>query len=91
MVAAFQFAGLAMVVLASISFALLLEWLSLWGLMKLMPARRSVVIVEPTREAHAAPMSVPLAAAMQVPLAGAMPQRVVPIHARRLRLRVAGR
>ncbi len=40
MEAAFQFAGLTMVVLASISFALLLEWLILWGLMKLMPATR---------------------------------------------------
>jgi hypothetical protein len=32
MAAAFQFAGLAMVVLVSITFALLLEWLSLWGI-----------------------------------------------------------
>ena len=54
MVAAFQFAGLAMVVLASISFSLLLEWFSLWGLMKLMPATRSVALAEPMREAHAA-------------------------------------
>jgi hypothetical protein len=38
MIAAVQFAELALVVVASISFALLLEWLSLWGLMKLMPA-----------------------------------------------------
>lgn len=91
MVAAFQFAGLTMVVLVSISFALLLEWLSLWGLMKLMPATRSVVFAERTPEAHAAPMSVPHAAAMQVPLAAAGPQRVVPIRARRLRLRAAGR
>jgi hypothetical protein len=83
MVAAFQFAGLAIMVLASISFALLLEWLSLWGLMKLMPGRRSVALAESTPEEHAA--------AMQVPLAAAMPQRVVPIHARRLRLRAAGR
>jgi len=83
MVAAFQFAGLAMVVLVSISFALLLEWLSLWGLMKLMPATRSVALAEPRLEARAAPMSVPLAATM--------PQGVVPIHARRLRLRAAGR
>jgi hypothetical protein len=91
MVVAFQFAGLAMVVLISISFALLLEWLSLWGLMKLMPATRSVALAEPRPEAHAAPMSVPLAAAVQVPLAAAMPQRLVPIDARRLRLRAAGR
>ena len=38
MKAAIEFAGLALVILASISFALLLEWLSLWGLMKLMPS-----------------------------------------------------
>jgi hypothetical protein len=75
MVAAFQFAGLGMVVLASISFALLLEWLSLWGLMKLMPATRPVSPAVP----------------MQVPLVATTPQRMVPIHARRLRLRPAGR
>jgi hypothetical protein len=57
----------------------------------LMPATRSVALAEPRLEARAAPMSVPLAAVMQVPLAAAMPQRVVPIHARRLRLRAAGR
>jgi hypothetical protein len=83
MAAAFQFAGLAIVVLVSITFALLLEWLSLWGLMKLMPATRSVSLAEATSEAHAA--------AMQVPLAATMPQGVVPIHARHLRLRAAGR
>jgi hypothetical protein len=71
MEAAFQFAGLAMVVLASISFALLLEWLSLWGLMKLMPAT------------HPAPLAALTPAAA--------PQRVVPIHARRLRVRAGGR
>jgi hypothetical protein len=52
MEAVFQFAGLAMVVLASISFALLLEWLSLWGLMKLMPATQP----EPKPAALAAPI-----------------------------------
>lgn len=75
MEAAFQFAGLAMVLLVSISFALLLEWLSLWGLMKLMPAT------------HPAP----LAALTPAARVAAAPQRVVPIHARRLRLDAAGR
>ncbi|HEY4741300.1 MAG TPA: hypothetical protein VIH76_11960 [Candidatus Acidoferrales bacterium] len=83
MVAAFQFAGLAMVVLASISFALLLEWLSLWGLMKLMAATRPVPV--------AAPVSVPLAASIPAALPAARPQRVVPIHARRLRVHAVGR
>jgi hypothetical protein len=40
MKAAIEFAGLGLVILGSISFALLLEWLSLWGLMKLMPATK---------------------------------------------------
>ena len=37
MQAAIQLGGMAAVFVISIAFALLLEWLSLWGLMKLMP------------------------------------------------------
>jgi hypothetical protein len=83
MVGAFQFAGLAMVVLASISFALLLEWLSLWGLMKLMPATHRAALGASMPAAHPAMIPAVLSAPPQ--------QRVVPIHARRLRLRAAGR
>ncbi|MFZ0038528.1 MAG: hypothetical protein WAK91_13955 [Candidatus Acidiferrales bacterium] len=79
MEAALQFAGLAVVVLVSISFALLLEWLSLWGLMKLMPAT------------HPAPMPAVFAAPIPTALATPTPQRVVAIHSRRLRLHAAGR
>ncbi|MFZ0739227.1 MAG: hypothetical protein WCA98_12180 [Candidatus Acidiferrales bacterium] len=42
MQAAIQFTILSFVILGSISLAVLLEWLSLWGLMRLMPATHRV-------------------------------------------------
>jgi hypothetical protein len=36
-----QFAAIAFAVLGSISVALLLEWLSLWGLMQFMPVQQA--------------------------------------------------
>ena len=65
MVAALQFTGMVIVILLSIAFALFVEWVSLWGLFKVMPATRP----SPAPE-H---------------------ERIVPMEARRLRLRAAGR
>jgi hypothetical protein len=46
MLAAVQFAGMVIVILLSIAFALFVEWVSLWGLLKMMPATRREPVPE---------------------------------------------
>ncbi len=46
MQAAVQIGGIAMVGVLSIAFALLVDWLSLWGLMKLLRRRQPALVLE---------------------------------------------
>ena len=48
MQAAVEIAGIATVGALSIAFALLVEWLSLWGLMRLLPPSQAERVVERT-------------------------------------------
>jgi len=57
---AFEFAVIATAILASVAVTLLLEWLSLWGLLHLMPAVQKAATSRAAQEAAiAAPVTTP--------------------------------